>query len=43
MPSEKTKVQIGVVFEGEVKTKFEKIKKYYGLQKNADLVRLLVT
>jgi hypothetical protein len=37
------KLQLGVILEGEVKKRFEAIKKYYGLQKNADLVRLLVT
>jgi hypothetical protein len=37
------KIQLGVVLEGEVKKRFEAIKKYYGLQKNADLIRLLLT
>jgi len=36
------KIQLGVVLEGVVKKRFEAIKKYYGLEKNADLVRLLI-
>ncbi len=35
--------QVRVVFEGEMKKRFEAIKRYYGLEKNADLVRLLIT
>lgn len=35
--------QVRVVFEGEMRKRFESIKRYYGLEKNADLVRLLVT
>jgi hypothetical protein len=37
------KIQLGVILEGEVKKRFEAIKSYYGLQKNADLIRLLLT
>ena len=36
------KVQLGVVLEGVVKKRFEAIKRYYGLEKNADLVRVLL-
>jgi len=35
--------QVRVVFDGIMRERFEKVKKYYGLQKNADLIRLLVT
>jgi hypothetical protein len=35
--------QVRVVFEGEMRKKFESVKRYYGLEKNADLIRLLVT
>ncbi|MGF3573542.1 MAG: hypothetical protein ACQXXG_09020 [Candidatus Bathyarchaeia archaeon] len=35
--------QVRVVFEGEMRKRFEAVKRYYGLEKNADLVRLLVT
>ena len=35
--------QVRVVFEGEMRKKFETVKHYYGLEKNADLIRLLVT
>jgi len=35
--------QVRVVFDGIMRERFEKIKRYYGLQKNADLIRLLVT
>ena len=41
--SEDGKIQIGVTLEGPVKKRFEAIKAHYGLQKNADLVRLLIT
>ncbi len=40
--SEEDKVQIGVMLEGEVKKRFEAIKKYYGMEKNADLIRVLL-
>jgi len=35
--------QVRVVFEGEMGKRFEAVKRHYGLQKNADLIRLLVT
>jgi len=35
--------QVRVVFDGIMRERFEKVKRYYGLQKNADLIRLLVT
>jgi len=35
--------QVRVVFDGVMRERFEKVKTYYGLQKNADLIRLLVT
>src|SRR5271157_4176361 len=35
--------QVRVVFEGEMRHRFENVKKFYGLAKNADLIRLLVT
>jgi hypothetical protein len=35
--------QVRVIFEGEMRKKFETIKHFYGLEKNADLIRLLVT
>jgi hypothetical protein len=40
---EKEAPQVRVVFEGEMRKRFEAVKRYYGLEKNADLVRLLVT
>jgi hypothetical protein len=40
--SEEEKIQVGVVLEGEVKKRFEAIKRYYGLEKNADLIRVLL-
>jgi len=40
---EKEAPQVRVVFEGEMRKRFESVKRYYGLEKNADLVRLLVT
>ena len=36
-------VKIGIVLQGEMAKKFEKIKRKYGLQSNADLLRLLVS
>ena len=42
MPKEKPP-QVRVVFDGEMRSRFESVKKYYGLEKNADLIRLLVT
>jgi len=41
--SKKEKPQVRVVFEGEMAKRFEAVKNFYGLQKNADLIRLLVT
>ncbi|MGD6809606.1 MAG: hypothetical protein ACQCN3_07910 [Candidatus Bathyarchaeia archaeon] len=35
--------QVRVVFQGELKKRFEAIKKYYCIENNAELVRLLVT
>lgn len=35
--------QVRVVFEGEMAKRFNTVKRFYGLQRNADLVRLLVT
>ena len=35
--------QVRVIFEGEMRKKFESVKRFYGLEKNADLIRLLVT
>jgi len=35
--------QVRVVFEGEMAKRFNTVKRFYGLQKNADLIRLLVT
>jgi len=35
--------QVRVVFDGEMKKRFLAVKRHYGLEKNADLIRLLVT
>jgi len=35
--------QVRVVFNGEMKDRFEAVKKHYGMQNNADVIRLLVT
>jgi len=35
--------QVRVVFEGDMARKFAAIKKRYGIESNADLIRLLVT
>ena len=46
MSEEETKKKdynVRVLLEGDMATKFETIKKFYGLKKNADLLRLLVT
>ena len=43
MAKEREKTQLGVMLEGEMKKRFEAIKQYYGLEKNADLIRLLIT
>jgi len=34
---------IRVLLDGDMATKFETVKNFYGLRKNADLLRLLVT
>ena len=34
---------VRVLFEGEMAKRFEAVKRFYGLAKNADLLRLLVT
>lgn len=41
MPEEE--VQVRIILEGEMARKFNRIKKRYGLESNADLVRLLIT
>ena len=47
MPKKKTndpeQVQVRLVLEGEMVTRFNRIKKKYGLETNADVVRLLIT
>jgi hypothetical protein len=35
--------QVRVVFQGELKKRFEAIKSYYCIENNAEMVRLLVT
>lgn len=35
--------QVRVVFEGELRKRFEAVKRYYGVERNADLIRMLVT
>jgi hypothetical protein len=35
--------QVRVVFEGELRKRFEAVKRYYGIAQNADLIRMLVT
>ena len=35
--------QVRLVLEGEMAKRFEAIKKKYGLESNADVVRLLIT
>ncbi len=35
--------QVRVVFEGELRNRFEAVKRYYGIARNADLIRMLVT
>jgi hypothetical protein len=35
--------QVRVVFQGELKKRFEAIKGYYCIENNAEMVRLLVT
>lgn len=41
--AEKENVQVRVEFEGEMLRKVEALKKYYGVQSTAELVRVLVT
>ena len=43
MPKEQKAPQVRVVFEGEMSHRFNTVKEFYGFQKNADLIRLLVT
>jgi len=46
MSKEETKKEgynVRVSLEGEMATKFTVVKKFYGLRKNADLLRLLIT
>lgn len=43
MTEESEPPQVRVIFEGEMRKRFESVKRYYGLEKNADLIRLLVT
>ncbi len=43
MSTEVENYNVRVLFEGEMAKRFEKVKRFYGLQKNADLLRLLVT
>jgi hypothetical protein len=43
MPKEdKDKITLGVILEGEAKKRFDAIKHYYGTEKNADLIRVLL-
>jgi hypothetical protein len=41
--AENGKVQVQVEFEGEILAKVEALKKYYGTQSNAELIRVLVS
>ena len=43
MTEKKESKQVAVMLEGEVKKRFDAIKSHYGLAKNADLLRLLIT
>jgi hypothetical protein len=40
---EDKQVQFRLALEGEMAVRFNRIKKKYGLESNADLVRLLIT
>jgi metal-responsive CopG/Arc/MetJ family transcriptional regulator len=40
--SDKDKVQVRVEFEGELLEKVDALKKYYGVQSYAELVRVLI-
>jgi len=40
---EPEQIQVRLVLEGEMATRFNRIKKKYGLESNADVVRLLIT
>jgi len=41
--SDAEEVQVRLVLEGEMAARFNRIKKRYGLESNADVVRLLIT
>jgi len=41
--TKKEEYNVRVLFESEMAKKFQAVKRFYGLQKNADLIRLLVT
>jgi hypothetical protein len=43
MPDGGEEVQVRIVLQGEMAKKFNLIKRHYGLESNADLVRLLIT
>jgi len=43
MSEEKETEQVRLVLDGEMLRRFRAIKKRYGLQSNADVVRLLIT
>ncbi len=43
MSKKKKPPQVRVIFEGDMEKRFEVVKEFYGFQKNADLIRLLVT
>ena len=43
MSEKKESKQVAVSLAGDVKKRFNAIKDYYGLEKNADLIRLLIT
>lgn len=46
MPAKKDnpeQVQVRLVLEGEMAARFSTVKKKYGLETNADVVRLLIT
>jgi hypothetical protein len=35
--------QVKLIFEGILRKRFEAVKRYYGVERNADLIRMLVT
>jgi hypothetical protein len=41
--NKETAPQVRVVFQGELKKRFEAIKRYYCIENNAEMVRLLVS